>query len=81
MILNLHEKFFNKTLTKQTKALFENLFFFQQRLRFAFFSLFFSKTLKMIDFKYLTTVMHEFHVFGKNKENKEISLLKTLLKR
>jgi hypothetical protein len=35
----------------------------------------------MIDFKYLTTVMHEFHVFGKNKENKEISLLKTLLKR
>lgn len=35
----------------------------------------------MIDFKYLTTVMHEFYVFGKNKENKEISLLKTLLKR
>jgi hypothetical protein len=35
----------------------------------------------MIDFKYLKTVMHEFHVFGKNKENKEISLLKTLLKR
>ena len=35
----------------------------------------------MIDFKYLTSVMHEFHVFGKNKENKEISLLKTLLKR
>ena len=35
----------------------------------------------MIDFKYLTTVMHVFHVFGKNKENKEISLLKTLLKR
>jgi hypothetical protein len=34
----------------------------------------------MIDFKYLTTVMHEFRVFGKNKENKEISLLKTLLK-
>ena len=30
----------------------------------------------MIDFKYLTTVMHEFRVFGKNKENKEISLLK-----
>jgi hypothetical protein len=24
----------------------------------------------MIDFKYLTSVMHEFHVFGKNKENK-----------
>jgi hypothetical protein len=34
----------------------------------------------MIDFKYLTTVMHEFRVFGENKENKEISLLKTLLK-
>jgi hypothetical protein len=43
--------------------------------------LFFSKTLKMIDLKYLTTVMHAFHVFGENKENKEISLLKTLLKR
>ena len=35
----------------------------------------------MIDFKYLSSVMHEFHVFRKNKENKEISLLKTLLKR
>jgi hypothetical protein len=36
----------------------------------------------MVDFEYLTTVMHEFHFFGKkkNQENKEISFLKTLLK-
>ncbi len=59
-LFEISMKYSSKTLKKAQKSV---LFFFQRKIKIYNFSLFSSKTLKTIVFKYVTTGMHHLTQF------------------